>query len=366
MRVDISVALKVRAGLISLIAVLAVVFTAQGAFAQVAVNQGAVTQADAATDALRERIKQRLLEARQQHASKNEREDLSTPGMHQLSVLHGGLLRNYLVYVPKHFTQAEPAAMLLAFHGGGGDMNYMANDEYYGLRSKADSEGFVLVIPNGFSQLKSGMFATWNAGNCCANARDKNIDDVGFVRKIIGNVVEELNIDSGRIYATGMSNGGMMSYRLACEMTDTFAAIAAVAGTDNTITCLPSAPIAILHIHAKNDDRVLYGGGAGEKFRDEAKVTNFVSVPATIDKWVTKNHCATKPVRMLTTDGAYCDSYSQCDGDVAVQLCVTDIGGHSWPGGVKPRGEDPSHAISANNIMWDFFKSVPVKVRAAQ
>ncbi|MDN8872721.1 prolyl oligopeptidase family serine peptidase, partial [Staphylococcus aureus] len=85
-----------------------------------------------------------------------------------------------------------------------------------------------------------------------------------------------------RVYATGMSNGGMMAYRLACEASDIFKAIAAVAGTDNTLSCTPAKPISILHIHAKDDDHVLFAGGAGkEAFRDLSQVTEFMSVPKT-------------------------------------------------------------------------------------
>lgn len=267
----------------------------------------------------------------------------------------------YRVHVPQKYRAATPAPLVLAFHGGGGDMNYMAKDKYYGLISKAEAEGFIVVFPNGYSKLKSGKFATWNAGTCCASARDQNVDDVGFVKKIIGNVTGELNVDRNRIYAAGMSNGGMMAYRLACEMANTFKGIASVAGTDNTTSCIPKAPISILHIHARNDDHVLYNGGAGKTFRDESKVSDFVSVPATIAKWVKQNSCNSTPRRVLEVSGAYCDRYSHCRDNVAVQLCVTESGGHSWPGGTKPRGdESPSQAISANDVMWEFFTSTSV------
>ena len=100
-------------------------------------------------------------------------------------------------------------------------------------------------------------FATWNAGNCCGGARDQNVDDVGFIRQIVANLTRQMNVDRQRIYATGMSNGGLMSYRLACEMSDVFKAIAPVAGTDNTRSCTPKQPVAVLHIHARNDTHVL-------------------------------------------------------------------------------------------------------------
>ncbi len=305
---------------------------------------------------LRERIKERGADAQSDASVRNSSTKITRPGDYERSLQHDGISRRYRIHVPRGYKATQPAPLVVAFHGGGGDMDYMAQDKYYGLISKSDVEGFVLVFPNGYSKFRSGKFATWNAGACCANARDKNIDDVGFVRSMIAQVAAELNINRARIYATGMSNGGMMSYRLACEMSDTFAAIAAVAGTDNTLSCAPRKPVAILHIHAANDDRVLFNGGAGDKFRDESKVTDFTSVPATIAKWVKQNKCAAQSQRLLEKPGAYCEQYSRCAGNVQVQLCVTETGGHSWPGGSKPRGDEPpSQAIVANDIIWDFF-----------
>lgn len=318
----------------------------------------------AANTTLRERIKERW-QARQQAKtgtptpSPNTSQSMDQPGDYTFTLQLGGLTRKYRVHVPRSYQPGSPAPLLLAFHGGGGNMDHMASDDNYGLISKSESAGFVAVFPNGYSKLPSGQFATWNAGNCCGDARDRAVDDVGFVRQVIHDVSAQLRIDSKRIYATGMSNGGMMAYRLACEMPDTFAAIAAVAGTDNTTQCTPKSPISVLHIHAQNDDRVLYNGGAGRKFGDVSKVTDFTSVPATVSAWVAHNSCSPTPQRSLSTAGAHCDLYAGCQGNTAVQLCVTDSGGHSWPGGHKARAsEAPSQAISANDVIWAFFTPV--------
>lgn len=314
-----------------------------------------------ANTTLRQRIKERWL-ARQQAKSAAQPEasnaiaKIDQPGDYSFSMVHDGLTRKYRVHVPRSYTAASPAPLLMAFHGGGGDMDHQASEPHYGLISKSESAGFIAVFPNGFSKLPSGKLATWNAGNCCADARDRKVDDVGFVRKLIADVSSQLSIDRRRIYATGMSNGAMMAYRLACELPDTFAAIAAVAGTDNTTQCTPKSPISILHIHAQNDDRVLYNGGAGRKFGDPSQVTDFTSVPATVSKWVKQNSCNQQPQRTLTTPGAYCERYAPCQGQTEVQLCVTEVGGHSWPGGYKAlSGEPTSQAIAANDVMWRFF-----------
>lgn len=313
-------------------------------------------------EAMQARMAEKMSEKLGGRGTSDSSSDVKTPitkaGDYTYTIQQGDLTRKYLVHVPPSYNLNIATPLVMAFHGGGGDMNYMAKDEYYGLISKSNKEGFVVIFPNGYSKFPAGKFATWNAGNCCGDARDKKIDDVSFVRTIVSNISGQMNIDRNRIFATGMSNGGMMSYVVACELPDVFKAIAAVAGTDNTISCSHKSPISILHIHAKNDDHVLFNGGAGEgAFKDESKVTNFTSVPASIAKWVGYNQCQGAPTRVLTVNGAYCDLYNECAGGTQVKLCVTDTGAHSWPGGHKPRGEAPSQAISANDMLWDFFKS---------
>lgn len=308
---------------------------------------------------VRQRLKEWAMERQQQKTRPEVGNTTDTkslkPGDHSFTIEKDGLTRMYRVHVPNRYSAATSAPLLLAFHGGGGNMDYQASDEHYGLIKKSEQEGFIVVFPNGYSKWKSGKLATWNAGRCCGSARDENSDDVKFVRQIIIKVTAQVNIDRNRIYATGMSNGAMLAYRLACEMSDVFRGIAAVAGTDNTLECNPGRPISILHIHAKNDTHVLFAGGAGPGSRNKSLVTDFTSVADTLSKWVRLNHCSARPQRILEKTGAYCDLYSPCRGNTHVQLCVTETGGHSWPGAEKTRGDPASHAISANDMMWDFF-----------
>jgi polyhydroxybutyrate depolymerase len=272
------------------------------------------------------------------------------PGDHRFSLHHQGIERWYRVHVPRS------SPVVLAFHGGGGNMDVQANDSYYGLLSQSERSGHVLVFPNGYSRLSSGKFATWNAGSCCGQAQKRNVDDVGFVRAVLADVSRRLPIDRDRVFATGMSNGAMFSYRLACEMADTFTAIAAVAGTDGTAeNCHPSRPVSILHIHARDDDHVPWGGGVG---RASLTRTEFASVPATVSKWVRLNGCQAAPYTVLKAPGATCEVHRGCRGGREVQLCVTASGGHSWPGGVQPRTREfGSSAISANQVIWAFFEA---------
>jgi len=280
---------------------------------------------------------------------------ITTPGDYRFTIRHGGLTRMYRVHVPAKVDPAVPAPLLFALHGGGGNMDYQADDARYGLVPKSEREGFVLVLPNGFSKRETGKFATWNAGHCCGAARDRNVDDVGFIRQIVARLTRQMNIDHDRVYATGMSNGGLMAYRLACEASDVFKAIAAVAGTDNTRSCAPAHPVSVLHIHAVNDTHVLFTGGAGPGAQEISVVTDFTSAADTVSKWVRLNGCVAAPRRIVEKAGAYCEVYSPCRGKVEVQLCVTQTGGHSWPGAQKTRGEPASQAISANDVMWEFF-----------
>ncbi|MEZ5706456.1 MAG: hypothetical protein R3E56_15015 [Burkholderiaceae bacterium] len=151
-----------------------------------------------------------------------------------------------------------------------------------------------------------------------------------------------------------MSNGGMMSYRLACEMADTFQAIASVAGTDGTgPDCRPSRPVPVLHIHAKDDERVLFNGGSRQRIQHPRGFRLRARHRA---QMVALDACSPGPRTVLDVPGARCEVHTGCAGGAQVKLCVTDTGGHSWPGGVKPRGgQAGSTAISANEVIWDFF-----------
>jgi len=293
---------------------------------------------------------------KEEHLASESKQAL-TSGDYTFELVHDGIKRMYVLHVPKSYQASQPTPLVLSLHGGGGNMQYQATDEYYHLISKSEQAGFIAAFPNGYSSMRRGKLATWNAGICCGKARDIKSDDVGFIRKTIDDIKTRVNIDSHRIYANGMSNGGMMSYRLACEMTDTFAAIASVAGTDGTTQCNPARPIPILHIHALDDDRVLFNGGSGSASKTHA---DFVSVPDTIKKWVNLNSCNTTAKRVLEVKGAYCEVYDQCSDHTEVKLCVTETGGHSWPGGKKIIGKNAgSTAINANDVIWEFYQTYP-------
>ena len=281
---------------------------------------------------------------------------ITTPGDYRFSFVHDGLTRDYLVHVPKTYRPGHAAPMLMALHGGGGDSDFQADDSKYRLISKSEQAGFIAVFPNGFSRLPSGILATWNAGACCGAAVKNKVDDVGFLREVILRVEQQASVDRRRVFVTGMSNGGLMSYRMACEASDLVRAIAPVAGTDNTTACRPSRPVPVIHFHAADDDHVLFNGGSGVKALAD---TNFTAVPASIAKWVALDRADPKAKRVLSVPGAHCDLHPAQRGGAPVELCVTDSGGHSWPGGGAQQGrKQPAMAISANDVMWEFFSSL--------
>lgn len=323
----------------------------------------AASAQEGAGQTVRERIRERVEQRRAKPPAVTEPSPATAfvAGDQVRTLAHGGQQRLYLIHVPPGLDQSRPAPLVVALHGGGGHAEYMADDTRYGLLGAADRNGFIVVFPNGDSRFPGGRLATWNAGGCCGEARDRGIDDVGFVRAVVADVQTGLRIDPARIFATGMSNGAMMSYRLACEAADLFRGVAAVAGTEAVAHCHPSRAVAVLHIHARNDTHVLFSGGAGEDaFRDRSKVMDFVSVPETVARWVSRNQCRPAPRRTHEGPGAYCERYEECRAGGEVQLCVTEAGGHSWPGArAMRRGKEAaSTALDANSVIWAFFSDL--------
>ncbi len=280
---------------------------------------------------------------------------IRAPGDYRFSLVHDGITREYRVHVPANYHPGRPTAMLIALHGGGGDAAFQADESKYRLISKSEQAGFIALFPNGYSRWPSGVLATWNAGTCCGPAQKNGVDDVGFIREVIHRMERQASIDRRRIFATGMSNGAMMSWRLACEAPE-IRGIAPVAGSDNTPACKPSRPVPIIEFHALDDDHVPFNGGKGDLSLAQV---DFVSVPSAQAKWVQIDRAQPKPSRVLTVSGAHCDLHRAGTDGAPVELCVTDTGGHSWPGGGTQQGrKQPSMAISANDLMWNFFSSL--------
>jgi polyhydroxybutyrate depolymerase len=183
-------------------------------------------------------------------------------------------------------------------------------------------------------------------------------------RALVEEIARRHAIDRKRVFATGMSNGGMMAYRLACEAGDLVRAIAAVAGTESfamALDCQPALPVSVLHIHARDDAHVPYDGGIGPDARRGASRIDYVSVPDTVQRWVGRLACRREAEPLRQDAGVRCEVHRGCRGGERVQLCSTTSGGHSWPGADRGRRgkEAPSDALDASAEIWRFFAATP-------
>jgi polyhydroxybutyrate depolymerase len=253
-----------------------------------------------------------------------------------------GADRSYRIYRPAELP-ASPALVVM-LHGGLGSGSQA--EVSYGWDDVADREGFVVAYPEGVGR-------TWNTeGGCCGRAAARSVDDVAFITALVSDVTHRLEVDPDRVYATGMSNGAMMSYTLACR-TDVFAAIAPVAGT-MLADCASPDPVSVLHIHGTADTHILFGGGRGT---GPAQVEG-PPIADVIDRWRQIDDCADASV---TTVGPVERSESSCASGRAVELVTIDGAGHQWPASIAPRAsaDPPSRALDATQAIWDFFASHP-------
>jgi polyhydroxybutyrate depolymerase len=261
-------------------------------------------------------------------------------------------VRRYLLHVPPSYRAGAKVPLVVVLHGGGG--NGRGAEKMTGFSQKADREGFLVVYPYGWGRFDETLL-TWNAGSCCGLAMDQNKNDVEFIRHLVHSIKTGYDIDEKRIYATGMSNGAMMSYRLACEMSEVFAAAAPVAGALN-IACNPANPVSIVIVHGRADQHVLYEGGAPTVMKDShARVDK--SVEYAVDFFRKHNNCREKPVQ--TIGKLETRSFDCATAGLRVHSLADE--GHTWPGGQKGYfGADaPSQEFSATDAIWDFFKEHP-------
>lgn len=254
----------------------------------------------------------------------------------------------------------QPWPVVLGFHGGAS--NGRAFSVASGLNDKADAAGFVAVCPDG-TGLREKLF-TWNAGNCCGFARDEMVDDVGFVCAVLDDLATVAAVDPDRIFATGLSNGAMLCYRLAAEVADRIAAIAPVAGPMALDHCAPTRPVSVIHLHGTEDQFTPLEGGVG---RRSVSRTNHASIAATIQTWVSVDGCPPEPtVTQLPAfhdDGTQIIRYRYGPGREAaeVELYVIHGGGHNWPGrkGNTFLFGKSTENLVANDVIWDFFQRHP-------
>ncbi len=265
-----------------------------------------------------------------------------------------GRRRRYLLHVPPNFDGSRAWPLVLAFHGGGGRAETLVRQSR--LDQVADKYGFLVAYPDGTGRLR---MLTFNAGTCCGYAVSQQVNDVAFVGQLLDELARTAAIDPRRVYATGMSNGAMLCYRLACELSDRIAAIAPVAGDLGVEGPVPRRPVPVLHFHGLADQNVQFAGGLGS---NQYEKTPHRSIPDTLAFWLRANGCAAEPVAVEESADFIRQAWAPPAGNLGAPVVLYKLprGGHTWPGGV-----DVSRwlgtgavveAVDASTLMWQFFR----------
>src|SRR5271156_5025859 len=255
----------------------------------------------------------------------------------------GGLTREYLIHPPRGYSAGSPVPLVFVLHGA--TESNASVEELSRMSFKADAEHFIAVYPAG-----TGRVITWNAGSCCGIAMKENVNDVGFLRALLEKIEREHAIDPKRVYFTGISNGAMMSYRVACEMAEQVAAIAPVEGAMN-VECHPSAPVAVQIFHGTADRLVPFDGGSTQFQVGDKRTDN--SVAGAVNFWVKRDGCSGSPAHEVTAE-VHIDKYSNCEQGTAVELYAIQGGHHMWPGRALS-----GNSVPATDLMWTFFAAHP-------
>lgn len=273
-------------------------------------------------------------------------------GERVLSLSHNGLLRTALVHVPANYDSSKGTTLVLNFHGFSSDG--LQEAVLSRMNQASEQRGFIAVYPYGVAN-------SWNAGQCCGAAWLNSIDDVDFTRVLLDQLASDYCVDSHRIFATGMSNGGFLSHRLACELSDRIAAIAPVAGVLGVSSCNPPRPVPVFQFHGTDDGLVPYGGGNPVFNLGLQGDFNFKSVADTMAAWRAHNQCSNDSEEIYKKGDAVCLRWGSCAENADVLLCTITGGGHTWPGGVPiPSLGKTSTDLNATAAMLDFFDAHPM------
>jgi polyhydroxybutyrate depolymerase len=259
----------------------------------------------------------------------------------------GGTTRTYIVYRPAVLPASAPLVVML--HGGYGSASQA--EKSYHWDAEADAGHFLVAYPDGLDR-------AWNTGGgCCGTPGRTGADDVGFITAMVSAIARALPVDARRVYATGISNGGIMAYTLACRTT-VFAAIGPDSATELG-RCPHPAPASVIAVHGTADQNIPYNGGPG----DGTALIDGPPVPAVNAAWRAVDQCA-PPVASVS--GPVTDSVAKCPAGRAVELVTIAGAGHQWPGATaKPAlqkllGLDPpSTALDATAVIWRFFAAHP-------
>lgn len=300
--------------------------------------------------------------------TKRKRSPGSHGSYHKMSLIHDGLERTFIIYVASSYDKDVQTPLVIALHGRGVDGEGMILVTRNGFDNLAERDSFVVVYPDGID-------LNWNDGRRDQEADDRahteNIDDVGFIAALTDMMVRDYNADPRRVYVTGISNGAIMSYRLACELSHKIAAIAPVDGNipmHFIDDCSPSRHVPVLAINNVDDPVVPFDGGEIYGNFGKELLGRVLSVDQSIGYWVKKNGCSPVPVITEEPDRDPADGtrvtrkeYVNEDDGTEVILYIVHGGGHTWPGGLQYLPSrvigKTSRDIDANEVIWSFFKN---------
>lgn len=263
------------------------------------------------------------------------------PAVQRRTVDVDGLSRAYRVFAPLSLDRRGPVPLVLMLHGVANSADSMVEATQFDRA--ADTGGFIVAYPEGVNQ-------TWNAGYCCLGRATTGPDDVAFLTRLIDDVQSQHRVDAARVYAVGVSAGGMMAYRLGCELSGHIAGVGAVAGAMILDECRPSRPVSVIEIHGTADQLVPYEGGhtAGGATQDSPPT------PAVVERWAELNRCPAPPATQ--TEGPVTTStWNGCAEGTAVKLVTIDGGGHTW---FAPGLGTANGAVDATGQIWEFLSGL--------
>ncbi|MEM9018899.1 MAG: PHB depolymerase family esterase, partial [Verrucomicrobiota bacterium] len=253
--------------------------------------------------------------------------------------------------------------VVIAFHGGGGNPESMVRISR--LNEKSEESGFLVVYPYGSGPDPDRML-TFNGGECCGYAMHQEIDEIGYVNAILDDLVASASVDTGAVFATGLSNGAIMAYRIAAELSERIAAIAPVGGPLMMDSISPTSPVAVMHFHGTADKFAPFEGGYGINSQGAKGVTDFRSVEYSLETWIKANGCSETPtIKSLPNpveDDMTATQKTWDSGERGVEVVLIEIkgGGHTWPGVSPPPAAAflgaSTQDFSANDLMWEFFQ----------
>jgi polyhydroxybutyrate depolymerase len=279
-------------------------------------------------------------------ASDADKAQAPVAGAQNGTVMVKGAQRSYRLYVPKALPTGTAAPLVVAMHGGLGTPERFAESSRFD--QAAEAHGFLVVYPEGVGR-------TWNVGSCCGQASLQNIDDVAFISALIDHLRASFEIDPDRVFATGHSNGAMMSFRLACELSDKIAAVAPVAGSLEIGSCAPSRPVAVLAIHGDADLNHPLQGGVGPNSITGVPYNSMANSMESLRK---ANGCSGVP--SARREGEITTSvWPGCREGGHTEQRIIAGASHAWPGATSAGSAGagaPSLAFDATEEVWRFFE----------